>query len=302
MAKKSYYEILGVRKDATSEEIKRAYRKLAKKYHPDLHHGDKANEARFKEINEANYVLSDKKRRQEYEMAGKYSFGPGFDGFGHTSKGGPNPDNFGFNLGGLENIFGDIFGGGTVGRGRPHPSKGRDIEYEVSIGFDQMIYGTDLRLTVDRSGKHETINVRIPPGVKNGSRVRVAGKGSKGALGRPHGDLYIITKIKPHRYYKRVGDDLSLDVPITPSEAVLGGKVTIPTVDGKTTIKIPSGTQNGQKLKIKDKGLPHLKGKGRGDMYAVIKIAVPKTSDPKIKELFKEIQRLKSYNPRDDLW
>jgi len=302
MAKKSYYEILGVRKDATSKEIKRAYRKLAKKYHPDLHHGDKANEAKFKEINEAYYVLSDTKRRQEYETAGKYSFGPGFGGFGHTAKGGPSPENFGFNLGGLENIFGDIFGGGAAGRGRSHPSKGRDLEYEVSIGFDQVIHGTDLRLTVDRSGRHEALNVRIPPGVKNGSKIRVAGKGSKGALGGPPGDLYIITKIKSHRYYKRIGDDLSVDVPITPSEAVLGGKVTIPTVDGKTTIKIPPGTQNGQKFKIKEKGLPHLKGKGRGDMYAVIQITIPKTSDPKIKGLFEEIQRLKPYNPREGLW
>ncbi len=302
MAKKDYYEILGVSRDASPEDIKKVYRKLAKKYHPDLHPNDKENEARFKEINEAYYVLSDPKKRQEYDRAGQFTFEPGMGDFGYAYQGNINLEDLGFGLGGLEDIFGNLFGSRTEARRQPRPARGRDLEYEASIDFDHAVHGTELNITTERGGKRSTITVKIPKGVRNGSRVRVAGKGGEGMRGGPPGDLYIVTRVKPHRYFRREGDDIYLDVPITVSEAVLGGKVTVPTIYGKTTIKIPPGIESGKKLKLKEKGMPRLKGGGKGDMYVVLYITAPKNPPSKVKELFEEIQRLNPYDPRQGLW
>lgn len=297
MAKKDYYEILGVSRNATDDDIKKAYRELTKKYHPDLHPGNKTMEARFKEINEAHEVLKDPKKRGEYNRFGSAAFEPGFQGARtYTYSGGAvNPEDLGFDFGGLEDIFGDIFGKKT--RPQRGPSRGEDVEYALEIGFEQAIKGAEVRLTLNG----EKITVKLPAGVKDGSRVRVAGKGRGSFAGGRRGDLYIVTKIKPHPYFRRVDDDIYLDVPITITEAALGTKAHIPTIDGKTLLVIPAGIQSGQKLRLKGKGCCHIKDKDRGDQYVIIKIVAPKDIDQRSKTLLEEFQRLNPYDPRKDL-
>lgn len=298
MAKKDYYEILGVERNASSEEIKKVYRELAKKYHPDLHPNNKDMEARFKEINEAYEILKDPKKREQYDRFGSAVFEPGFHGGreAYTYPGGTiNPEDMGFDFGGLEDIFGNIFGKRTS---RPKgPTRGEDTEYTLEIGFEQAIRGTEVRLTIDG----EKITVKLPAGVKNGSRVRLAGRGKPGILSGPRGDLYIVTKIKPHPYFNRENDDIYLDVPITITEAALGAKVHIPTIDGKTLLVIPPGTQNGQKLRLKGKGVTHIKSNDRGDQYVIIRVVTPKELDEKSKRLLEEFQKLNPYDPRKGL-
>ena len=296
MVKKDYYEILGIGRSATEEEIKKAYRNLARKYHPDLHPGNKEMEARFKEINEAYEVLKDTKKREQYDRFGSSAFEPGFEGARtYTYPGGTvNIEDLGFDIGGIEDIFGDIFD--KRARTRKGPLRGEDVEYILDIGFEQAIHGTEVRLTING----EKITVKIPAGVKDGSRVRVAEKGKHGTLGGPYGDLYIITKVKPHPYFRREDDDIYLDVPITITEAALGAKVHIPTIDGKAVLVIPPGTHSGQKLGLKGKGAPHIKDKTRGDQYVIIKIIAPKGLDQKSKNLLEEIEKLNPYDPRKD--
>lgn len=300
MAKKDYYEILGVPRSAGEDEIKKAYRELAKKYHPDLHPGNKAMEARFKEINEAYEVLRDPKKKEQYDRFGSAMFEPGFQGAGaytYTYPGAGRTvsvEDFGFDIGGIEDIFGDIFGKRRQARAQPF---GEDIEYSLEISFEQAIKGTEVRLTLDG----EKITVKLPAGARDGSKVRVPGKGRAGFPGGQRGDLYIVTKVKPHPYFKREGDDIYLDCPITVTEAALGAKITIPTIDGKTLLSVPAGTQSGQKLRLHGKGVSHIKGKGKGDQYVIIKIILPKNIDEKSKSLLQEFQKLNPYDPRQDL-
>ncbi len=298
MAKKDYYEILGISRNAAEEDIKKTYRELAKKYHPDLHPGNKAMEARFKEINEAYEILKDPKKREQYDRFGSAAFEPGFQGArtytypGGAGGGTVNVEDFGFDLGGIEDIFGDIFGRKTrAGKG---PLKGEDVESVLEIDFERAINGAEVRLTI--SG--EKLTVKIPAGVKDGSRVKVAGKGRLGMMGGHAGDLYIVIKINPHPYFRRENDDIYIDVPITITEAALGAKVHIPTIDGKTLLVIPPGTQSGQRLRLTGKGVPHIKGIGRGDQYVIIKITAPKDLDEKSKGLLQEFQKLNPYDPR----
>jgi DnaJ-class molecular chaperone len=294
MAKnKDYYEILGVPRDASVEDIKKAYRKLARKYHPDLHPEDKEMEARFKDINEAHGVLVDP------DMGGRVIFegAPGFGGF--------NFRDFGANLGGVEDIFSQFFGGrgGRAEWARQDiPTRGEDSSYSLDIDFLHAVKGTDVRISVRKGTGTEKITVKIPPGVKDGSRVRVAGRGSPGAFGGPPGDLYIITRVKPHPYFRRVDNDIYVDVPITINEAILGTKIEAPTIDGFATVKIPPGTQGGQKLRLKEKGVPFVGGRGRGDQYIVINVAVPKRMDKKSKELLEKFGEINPYEPRRGLW
>ena len=301
MAKKDYYEILGISRDAIEEDIKKAYRELAKKYHPDLHPGDKSMEARFKEINEAYEILKDPKKREQYDRFGSAAFEPGFQGARtHTypwGSGGKtvNVEDFGFDIGGLEDTFGDIFGRRT--RAQRGPLRGEDVEYVLEVGFEQAIHGTEVRLTING----EKLTVKIPAGVKDGSRIKVAGKGRPGMMCGHAGDLYIVTKIKPHLYFRRENDDIYIDVPITITEAALGAKVNTPTIDGKTLLIIPPGTQSGQKLRLTGKGVPHIKGIGRGDQYVIIRITAPKGLDEKSKGLLQEFQKLNPYDPRRDM-
>lgn len=299
MAKKDYYEILGVSRSATEDDIKKAYRELAKKYHPDLHPGNKAMEARFKEINEAYEILKDPKKRGEYDRFGAAAFEPGFQGARtYTYPGGAvNLEDLGVDFGGLEDMFGDIFGRRGRPRGARGPISGEDVEYGLEIGFEQAIKGAEVRLTVN----NEKITVKLPAGVKDGSRVRVPGKGKIGFAGGRRGDLYIVTNVKPHPYFRREDDDIYLEVPITITEAALGTKVHIPTIEGKTMLTIPPGTQSGQKLRLKGKGVSHIKDKDRGDQYVIIKIIAPKNIDQKSRNLLEEFQRLNPYDPRKDL-
>ncbi|MBI5560146.1 MAG: DnaJ domain-containing protein [Deltaproteobacteria bacterium] len=292
---KDYYGILGVGKDATEEEIKKTYRNLAKKYHPDLHPNDKQAESRFKEINEAYGVLSNPQKRREYDMGGRVIF-EGMPGREGAPPGGFDFSDFESGLGGMEDIFSEFFGGR-----RGHiPRKGGDIEYSLSIDFLHAVKGTDVELTVRRDGATEKVKARVPPGISDGQRVRVAGRGNPGVSGGPAGDLYITVGVKPHPYFRREKNDIYVEVPVTVQEAAFGADVEVPTIEGKTKIKIPAGVQGGQKLRLRGKGVPS--PQGAGDEYVIIRITVPKKVDKRTKELLEELEKINPYHPREDLW
>jgi DnaJ-class molecular chaperone len=338
---KNYYDILGVAKDASEEEIKKSYRRLARRYHPDVNKGDKSAEEKFKEISEAYETLSDKEKRKQYDMFGAYGLsraGGGlrpFQGGGgarnyYWSSGGPGGQgniNYedlselfrkggqgggGARTGGgedLGDIFGDIFGvpRGTRGtRGRPREefrqeSKGQDLYYTMEIDFLEAVKGTTTRISLHRGGKLEKVDVKIPAGVNNGSKIRLAGKGEPAPGKGKAGDLYIEIKVGPHRVFWREGDDLFLDVPLTVGETVLGASVRIPTIDGHADLKIPPGTPSGQKFRLKGKGVPNLETHQPGDLYAISKIEVPKTIDERSRHLIEEFEHLNPIQPRKDL-
>jgi DnaJ-class molecular chaperone len=302
MAQKDYYEVLGVSRSATDHEIKKAYRKLARKFHPDVNVGSQEAEARFKEISAAYQVLSDPKKKKEYDLFGHsgpqggegysrtYTYGapPGFEGFDFSSgRGGAT---------GFQDIFGDLFGAAQGAR-RTGPAKGRDVQYTMEISFEDAVRGLKTGVKVN----HDKISVKIPPGVDAGSKVRVAGKGEPGINNGPRGDLYIITKVRPHPYFERKGDNIYLDVPITFAEGSLGTKIRVPTIDGMIQLTIPPGTQSGQKLRIKGKGVPRLRGGGRGDQFVVVKITVPKNLDERSEKLIREFAKFNPEDPRINL-
>jgi len=303
MAGKDYYEILGVSRDADAEELKKAYRRLARKYHPDLHPGDKEMEAKFKEINEAYAVLHDPEKRAQYDLTGKSPFGPGMEGAGPYPPGGFQWQDFGFGgfggPGGFEDIFSEIFGHPGARRGT---IRGADISYSLTLDFIRAVRGTEVKVKVKRRSGTETLTVKIPPGVVDGSRVRVAGKGDDGYEGGPRGDLYIVISVAPHPYFRREGRDIYLDAPVTIREAVLGARIKVPTVDGPATIKVPPGTQGGTKLRLKGKGVGSPRGAVRGDQYVVIRVSVPRKVDDRSRELIEEFSRINDYDPRKGLW
>jgi DnaJ-class molecular chaperone len=300
---KDYYEILGVKKDASDDEIKKVYRTLARKYHPDLHPGDKTMEARFKDINEAYGVIGDSKKRADYDLTGGSPFGAGMGGGYRPAPGGfEGVEDFGFGGAGagFEDIFSEIFGGKGRRRG---PARGADIEYSLKVDFLGSVKGIELKIKVKRRvGTSGTVKIKIPPGISDGSRVRLAGKGDLGSGGAPPGDLYIIIRVAPHPYFRRVDGDIHLDVPITIKEAVMGGRVEVPTIDDYTTIKVPPGTHGAQKLRIKGKGVYASAGVARGHQYVIIRIAVPKKVNQRSKDLLDEFSELNHYEPRRGLW
>ena len=367
--KRDYYEVLGVNKSASEADIKKAFRKLARKYHPDVNPGDKSSEQRFKELNEAYEVLSDPKKRQQYDQFGHAAFGggygPGAGGGGFEGYGaGAGADFYrSQNFEGFGDVFGDIFGQRVRQRG---PQKGEDITYSVEIDLENAIFGRTMQVDLQRevscstcggtgaqpgssrktcptcmgSGsvsrstgfmqiaqpcptcrgegtinpnpcrvcggkgavlKNERINVKIPPGVDNGSKIRVAGMGGAGEQGGPSGDVYIITRVRPHPYFERKGDNLYSEAAVTVKEAVLGEKIEIPTVDGMVSLTVPPGTQSGQQLKLKGKGVPHLGGGGTGDHYVTIKVVTPSGIGERGKELLRELDRLHPSNPRSGI-
>ncbi len=298
---KDYYKILGVTKSSTKEDIKKAYRKLARKYHPDLNPDNKESEQKFKEIQEANEVLSDDEKRKTYDMYGTAEFQPGT---GRTTwrwqEATPGGVEFNFgDTGGFQDLFGEIFS--SRRSSRRGPSKGRDVEYQVTIDFDTAINGGARDITISKqsmNGKvsRETLSVKIPPGVHDGSRIRVKGKGEQGR--GSSGDLYLRIKVNPHPIFTRKNDDIYIELPITLYEAALGAKINVPTVDGTARVSIPPGIQNGSKLRLKGKGVNNMKTKKRGDQYVVAKVAMPDVVDESSKTKFEELRKINPYNPR----
>lgn len=295
---KDYYFILGVSKDATKEDIKKAYRKLAQKFHPDANKDDAAAEARFKEISEAHGVLSNTEKRREYDQIRTFAGGGG--GYGFRPGGGRVRVNVG-DLGDLGDLFGDQGGGvfedllGGFGfRGGPRTMRGQDIETEVHLDFEDSINGVTVTLP-------EGTKAKIPTGVGDGARIKLAGRGEPGMNGGPPGDLYVRVRVKPHPMFGRAATgDLTVKVPVTIAEAALGTKVEVPTLDGSVTVKIPSGTQHGKKLRVKGRGGPAPKG-GHRDLIVTVEVAVPAKLNRKEKEVLEEFADLHSESPRADL-
>lgn len=347
---KDYYQILGVEKNATDSDIKKAYRQLALKYHPDRNPEDKASEEKFKEINEAYACLSDPQKRTNYDNFGTSEgagAGFGFEGFGGFST------NFGDIFG---DVFGDIFGEFT-GRRRTRPTKGQDLRYDLEISLQEAIFGTDKGIKIPKwetcpdcegsgskpgkgpvvctackgtgqtrlqqgfftisktcgkcSGqgkiitdpctkcqgqgtvrREKTVSLKIPAGVDTGIRLKVSGEGDPGFHGGPHGDLYVIINVAPHPFFKRKGNDLLCEIPVSFVQATLGADIEIPTIDGTATIKIPPGTPSGRVFHLKGKGVPKLGGYGKGDQFITVFIDVPKKLTPRQKELLKEFAEL----------
>jgi len=330
MSKQDYYDVLGVRRDASESAIKSAYRKLAKRYHPDRNKDDETAEAKFKETQEAYDVLGDKEKRQQDDRFGHAGVGAGGHGGWRTGPGGVHvrttsggPGGIEFDLGDLEDIFGGMGGGGMGGlferfvrqrgaeppprrRTPRRPDRGQDVEHEVALSFEQAIHGTTLEVDLSRMGlrgrrRAETIKVRIPAGVQPGQRIRVRGKGQPGRGGGTPGDMYIVCRIQPHPYFKRIGNDVYLDVPVTIAEACLGAKIEMPTIDGPTVVNVPAGTASGTKLRLKGKGVMDAKTDERGDHYAVIRIVPPSTLDDRQKALLDELQEGSDFDPRASL-
>ncbi|MCB9857547.1 MAG: DnaJ domain-containing protein [Phycisphaerales bacterium] len=318
MAQRDYYEVLGVTRSATQDEIKRAYRKLAKQHHPDQNKGDKASETRFKEAQEAYAVLSDKDKRAKYDRFGHA--GPGFaggPGGGHgggrtwsTSQGEPIDigdlaDMFDFSSfmgGGGGSPFEGVFSGKRRASRKP-VAPAPDIEYPVSLTFERAIRGTKLELELKAEGRGtQRISVTIPEGVRAGQKIRVRGKGTPGRGNQPSGDLYVVVSVQPHTYFEREGDDIYLTTPISMTEAALGAKIDLPTLDGTRTVTIPPGTPSGAKLRLTGLGVNNPQTKHRGDQFVVVKIVPPKRLSPEQKALLEKLAEVDGANPRDGLW
>ena len=318
MAEKDYYDILGVKKAASDDEIKKAYRALAKKYHPDKNKGNKDAEAKFKQISEAYSVLGDKEKREQYDRLGREAFhfpgggaggpfgsgaagGPfgGFDFSQFTRAGGPGSGARSSSRtrrttagsGGFTDIFSDLFGGGGIDLG---PQRGGDVEAEVTIDFRDAVLGTTMELSMARGGAtNETVRVKIPEGVADGQRVRLRGKGAPGTEGAPPGDLNLLVHVRPHPFFERRGDDIHIELPITVGEAIRGAEVEVPTIHGPVRARIPAGTQSGQAFRISGKGV-----KKKGDHYYRVIINVPRQAPG---DAVDAIESAYDVNPRANL-
>lgn len=292
-----YYKVLGVSKEASQEEIQKAYRKLARQYHPDFNPNDKGAEERFKRISEAYEVLKDPERRRQYDQGG-FAFDGGFDPFGMGSRGAGGFQYRTFRgasggFGSFQDLFSDIFGGG--GRGaESYATMGSDLEQRIPITLEEVVHGAKR---VVRIGS-ERIEVRIPPGVRTGSKIRVAGKGERSLFGRGRGDLYLVVDLQKHPVFEVDGDDLMTVVPVTLGEAVLGARIDVPTLEGRVTLTVPPGTSGGQRLRLKGKGLPRRKGGGRGDLYVRVQIRLPKRLDAESRRLIEQFEKRNRIDPR----
>ena len=292
---KDYYAVLGVSKTASKDEIKKAYRKLAQKYHPDANKDDAGAETRFKEITEAHSILSNDEKRAEYDQMRSFvdAGGQRFYGFGGNRGGGNVRVNIGdlFGEGADGSVFDDLLGG--FGFGRRGPLKGQDLESEVQLSFDEAIDG--VTVAVDGS------KVKIPAGIGDGGRIRIPGKGGPGEAGAPPGDLYVRVKVAPHPVFRSEGGgNLGVELPITIAEAALGAKIDVPTLDGAVTVKIPAGTQDGKKLRVKGRGAPRPKG-GRGDLHVTVRVEVPQKLSRREKELLEKFADAHKDSPRGHL-
>jgi molecular chaperone DnaJ len=351
------YETLGVAKNASADEIKKAYRKLARQYHPDRNPGDDAAENRFKEVQAAYDLLSDPEKRKQYDTFGANGQ-PGFGGA-----------NFNFDIGDLGDLFGGLFGGGRRGaRGRQERGvRGADIEATVNLSFEDSLQGIETKIPIEvdapcrecggsgaqpgtapvicpecngrgvkvesqglfglsqpcprcrgngtvvekpcpacqgtgRQRRTKRYTVRIPAGVKDGTRIRLKGKGEPGMNGGPPGDLHVVTRVAESPLYERRGADLVVNVPVTYAEAALGAKVEVPTPEGPVSLKVPAGSEDGKLLRIRGRGAPKLSGSGRGDVLARVRISVPKKLTKREREAIEELQKVERGNPRERLF
>jgi DnaJ-class molecular chaperone len=313
MSAKDYYDILGVSRTASDKEIKQAYRKLARKYHPDVNPGDNSAESRFKEVNTAYEVLSDTKKRKAYDKWGEnwpyadqleaqqkqshfggFSDFAGFQGF----AGQPGGTTFEFidinDLGDysdLGSIFSNFARGAGTRTASQRPRRGQNVEFKTEVILEEAYHGT-TRTVQDPTGKN--LEVKLPPGVKDGSRIKISGKGTPGPGGGPRGDLYVVTTVRPHNIFERKGDDLYVDVNVPLTDTVLGGEVSVPSPKGKyLSLKIPPETQNGKVFRLKQQGMPKMGVNAKGDLFAKIKITIPEKLTEKEKELFQELKKLR---------
>jgi len=327
--KRDYYDVLGISKSASAADIKSAYRRLAKQFHPDQNPDNKEAEAKFKEAQEAYAVLSDEKKRAAYDRFGHAAASGGFPGGGgpggqgyqwKTESGEPIDlenlaDMFDFSsmFGGAPRQGGgspfDAFfgGGGRSGRARhtrsAPPPPPADVEYPVSLTFERAVRGTKLDLDLKIGGREpQRITVKIPPGVRQGQKIRVRGKGTPGRSGQRDGDLYVVVSVQPHPYFERDDDNILLTAPVTIAEATLGAKIDLPTLDGTRTVTIPPGTPSGAKLRLAGLGIEHGPSGKRGDQLVVVKIVPPKRLSPEQKEAIERFAKQDSTNPRAELW
>ena len=330
MAGKNYYDILGVKRDVTEKEIKRTYRRLARQHHPDVNPGDKSAEAKFKQINEAYEVLSDKEKRQKYDKYGDQW--QHADQFEKASQQQAHYRNFGRgsgsnlhftmdDIGGLDSIFEEMLGGARGGafRRQSRPRKGSNLETPVEVSLEEAYHGTSRTLslqveepcsTCGGSGriqntlcatcrgagmmpKTKHLEVKIPPGVNSGSRIRLAGKGNPGYSGGPGGDLYLVISVKPHPVFERRGDNINVSIDVPLALAMLGGEVQVPVPKGKLALKIPPETQNGRVFRLTKQGMPHLGNSVRGDLMAKVNIVLPTKLSAEEKALFKKLSELR---------
>ncbi|MCM0590763.1 MAG: J domain-containing protein [Gloeotrichia echinulata IR180] len=318
---KDYYAILGVTKTASPEEIKQAFRKLARKYHPDVNPGNKQAEASFKEVNEAYEVLSDPEKRKKYDQFGQYwkQAGQGFP------SGGGDMGGFDFSqYGSFDDFVNELlgrFGGGSprgarqsysysTSTGRPSgfggvndfgvqdigAGSGQDTEAAIALSFAEAFAGVQKRFSLG----NETIDVRIPAGAKSGTRLRIRGKGQLNSTTQQRGDLYLKVELQPHSFFQLEGDNLVCELPITPDEATLGASIDVPTPDGLVNVKLPAGVRSGQSLRLRGKGWPVAKG-GRGDQLVKVAIVPPKDLSPQEREYYEKIRAIRTYNPRSHL-
>ena len=303
MSGKDYYKILGLNRNATDKDVKQAYRRLARKHHPDVNPGDKSAEARFKEINSAYDVLSDVEKRKRYDKYGdqwqyadqfEAQQGTPFGGFGSYSgfKAGPGAT-YEFadlsDMGDLGDLFGFARGFGTKTKTR-RPRRGQDIEYATDVTLEEA-YSGSTRVVTDMTGHR--LEVKIPPGVDSGSRIKVAGKGEPGIGGGPSGDLYLVVSVKPHRTFHRRDSDLHVEVSVPLSDAVLGGEVEVSSLKGKLSLKIPPETQNGNVFRLAGQGMPKIGADKKGDLLAKVNVMLPQKLTDKEKELFSQFRQLR---------
>jgi DnaJ-class molecular chaperone len=320
---KDYYSILGVAKSASDKEIKQAFRKLARKYHPDVNPGDKGAEARFKEINEAHEVLSDPGKRKKYDelganwrqyeaaggpagaggpFAGQWNWSGGQPGGFRTMTEEEMSEMFGGGDSPFSDFFRTFFGGDEEpgarrnerrGRARSRNQQGRDVEHEIELDLESAAQGSVQRLGLRHGGEARSVEVRIPAGVTDGSRVRVSGEGGRGTGSGPSGDLYLRVHLRPHPRFQVSGRDLATHVTVPLTTAVLGGEVSVQTLAGKTLrLKIPETTQPAQRFRLRGHGLPPLGGSGdAGDLYVTIDVALPRSLGDEERRLFKELQK-----------
>jgi curved DNA-binding protein len=305
---KDYYATLGVSKTATPEEIKRAYRKVARKCHPDLNPGDKDAEAKFKDLNEANEVLSDPEKREKYDRFGQHWDRPDYAQAPPPTGTNVSTEDFS-QYGDFDSFINDLLGRGRrtsnrdpgggfedFGGGYRSQAPAPDTEAAIALTFSEAFHGVQQRLQLD----DDTINVRIPAGAKPGSRIRLKGRGRPSPFSQQRGDLYLTIEVLPHSFFRFEGDNLVCDMPIRPDEAVLGAEIKVPTPDGSVTMKVPKGVKSGQSLKLRGRGWTLPKG-GRGDLFAKLQIVTPRQLNEIEQECYEKIQANTTFNPRAHL-